>query len=120
MATLEKFSKQNPILAYILLCFGITWAVWFSVPLLAGPEWAAGKIVTGIGFGPALAAIILNKLRGDGGKFGTSKWWLSFAVVFTLVGVIDLSILLTGDGITAAEFATSQPPGLTIIGVISS
>jgi membrane protease YdiL (CAAX protease family) len=62
----------------------------------------------------------LNRLRGDGGKFGTSKWWLSFAVVFTLVGVIDLSILLTGDGITAAEFATSQPPGLTIIGVISS
>lgn len=65
MVALEKFSKQNPILAYILLCFGITWAVWFSAPSVAGTGWAVGKIVTGIGFGPALAAIILNRLRGD-------------------------------------------------------
>ncbi len=120
IATLERISKQNPILAYILLCFGITWVVWFSVKFVAGAEWAAGKIVTGIGFGPALAAIILNRLRGDGGKFGTGKWWICFAVVFILVGLIDLSILLAGDGITAAEFATAQPPGLTMIGVISS
>jgi membrane protease YdiL (CAAX protease family) len=103
---------------FIALAFAITWSVWFCVPLLAGSDWALGKIVTGLAFGPALAVIVLDRWRGTGASLGDRSWWLRFAPVFAIVATIDLSILLTGDATTAAAFAQARPPGLSPIGLV--
>ena len=120
MSHFQSFAERHPVLAYLLLCFGITWTVWFCVPLIAGSDWALGKIVTGLGFGPALAAIILDRARGTAGEVGNRRWWTAFTVVFLIVGAIDISTLITGDGITAQAFSTAEAPGLTPVGVLSA
>ncbi|MGA9421076.1 MAG: hypothetical protein WBW61_01870, partial [Rhodanobacteraceae bacterium] len=84
------------MLAYVVLCYGITWPIWFAVPLIAGSNWTMGKMVTGAGFGPALAAIVLDRVLGTGGKIGTGKWWAYFTIVFVVVALLDLSSLITG------------------------
>lgn len=120
MAPLKRFAETHPVLSYVLLCYLITWPVWFCVPLLAGTDWTLGKILTGIGFGPALAVIVLDRLRGTGAVIGTRHWWLAFLPVFLIVGTLDISSLLTGDAITAAEFAKAQAQGITVIGLAGS
>ncbi|NZA26190.1 CPBP family intramembrane metalloprotease [Luteimonas sp. SJ-92] len=111
---------RHPVLVFIALTFAITWSVWFCVPWVAGPDWALGKIVTGLAFGPALAAIVMDRWRGTGATFGDRIWWMRFFPVFAIVATIDLSILLTGDAITAGGFAIAQPPGLSPLGVASA
>lgn len=112
-------AARHPILVFIALTFAITWTVWFCVPWVAGSDWAFGKIVTGWAFGPALAVIIMDRWRGTGAAIGTRVWWKRFVPVFAIVAAIDLSILLTGDGVNASEFAAAQPPGLSTLGVVS-
>ncbi len=112
-------AARYPILTFVALTFTITWTVWFCVPCIAGSDWAMGKIVTGWAFGPALAAIIMDRWRGSGASIGTRVWWLRFAPVFAIVAVIDVSTLLTGDGVSASKFATAHPPGLSTVGVLS-
>lgn len=120
MGALKRFAETHPVLSYVLLCYLITWPIWFCVPLFAGTDWTLGKILTGIGFGPALAVIVLDRIRGTGAHIGTRQWWLAFVPVFLVVGSLDISSLLTGDAISAAEFATAQAPGLTPVGLVGA
>jgi hypothetical protein len=113
-------AARHPVIVFIVLTFAITWSVWFCVPWIAGTDWALGKIVTGWAFGPALAVIILDRWRGTGAVIGNRVWWTRWAVVFVIVAAVDVSILLTGDGVSAAKFALAQPPGLSTIGVVSA
>lgn len=113
-------AERHPVLVFVALTFAITWTVWFCVPWVAGTDWALGKIVTGWAFGPALAAIIMDRWRGTGATIGTRVWWMRFAPVFAIVAVIDVSILLTGDGVSADKFAVAQPPGLSTVGIVSA
>jgi uncharacterized protein len=119
MGKLKLLALSYPISAFLLLCFGITWAVWFSVPAIAGSNWAFGKIIVGAGFGPALAAIILAQLNGTGNIKCSAKWWLWFAAVFSIMCLIYASILLTGDAITAKAYETAQPVGVSLASVLS-
>lgn len=118
--TLPALAERHPVLVFVVLTFAITWPVWFCVPWLAGTDWALGKIVTGWAFGPALAAIIMDRWRGTGAAIGTRMWWSRFMPVFAVVAAIDLSILQTGDGVSATAFAASQPSGWTALGVASA
>lgn len=111
---------RYPVLVFIALAFVITWSVWFCVPWVAGSDWALGKIVTGLAFGPALAVIIMDRWRGTGATLGNRIWWLRFLPVFVIVAIIDVSILLTGDATTAAGFAVAQAPGLSPTGIVSA
>lgn len=111
---------RHPVLVYIALAFAITWSVWFCVPWIAGSDWALGKIVTGLAFGPALAVILMDRWRGTGATIGDRIWWLRFLPVFAIIAIIDVSILLTGDATTAAGFALAQPPGLSLKGIASA
>jgi uncharacterized protein len=120
MDRLRDFANQHPLLSYVMLCFGITWPVWFCVPLVAGTDWSLGKIVTGIGFGPAWAVIILDRLRGTGAAIGSRRWLKAFLSVAFIVTCLDVSSLLTGDAISAAGMANAQATGPTIIGLIST
>lgn len=120
MFAVKSFARERPLLTFVLLCFGITWPVWFCVPLIAGHDWALGKIVTGAGFGPALAAIVMDYWRGTGADVRTVKWWVCFGIVFLIVGAIDVSTLITGDGITASAFAAAKAPGLSPVGLIAA
>lgn len=113
-------AERHPVLVFVALTFAITWTVWFCVPWVAGTDWALGKIVTGWAFGPALAAIIMDRWRGTGAAIGGRVWWMRFAAVFAVVMVIDVSILFTGDGVSADTFAVAQPPGLSTVGIVSA
>lgn len=119
-SSLGALALRHPVLSYVLICFTITWSVWFLTPLLTGDDWTLMKIITGVGFGPSLAAIALDRLRGTGARIGTRRWWTLFAGVFVVVGAIDLSSLVTGDGISAAAFAVAKAPGLSPLGVVGS
>jgi uncharacterized protein len=120
MDRLRESANQHPLLSYILLCFGITWPIWLCVPLVAGADWSLGKIVTGIGFGPALAVIILDHLRGTGAAIGNRRWVAAFFPVAFIVTCLDVSSLLTGDAISAAGMANAQATGLTMTGLTSA
>jgi membrane protease YdiL (CAAX protease family) len=120
MEKLKTFSEQYPILSFIIISVTITWAVWFSVPFVAGEDWALGRIVVGAGFGPGLAAIFLNHLNGNGGSIGTKKWWFCFSIFFILLFSLYFSILITGDAISSEEFSIAEPVGITLTGVLTS
>jgi uncharacterized protein len=120
MIRLREFAHQHPLLSYLLLCFGITWPIWFCVPLVAGTDWSLGKIVTGIGFGPALAIIVLDRLRGTGAVIASRRWIAAFLSVAFIVSCLDVSSLLTGDAISATAMASAQATGLTISGMVSA
>jgi uncharacterized protein len=120
MNRLKELTHQHPLMSYVLLCFGITWPVWFCVPLVAGADWTLGKIVTGIGFGPALAAIALDRLRGTGAAIGSRRWTAVFLPTAFIVTCLDMSSLLTGDAISAAGMASTHATGLTFTGWIST
>lgn len=117
---LKAVVERRPVLAYVFLCYAISWSIWFSVPLFSGGNWTLIKILVGVGMGPGLAAIILDRVRGTGGLIGTGRWWSCFAVVFFAVTALNASSLITGDGPTATEFAAATAPGITVVGIVAS
>ena len=119
MHTLSRWAERSPILTYVLLCFGIAWSVWFSIPLFAGTDWTVIKTMLGIGMGPGLAAVLLDRLRGKAGAV-TGKWWIGFSIVFVVVAAIDFSSQLTGDGDSAQGFAAARAPGITPAGTVGT
>ena len=114
MQRVIQFTRQWPVVSFVVLCFAITWSVWFSAPLIAGNDWAFVKIIVAAGFGPALAAIILAQLQGTGCKLWTLKWWGHFGIVFSVMVGIYVSILCTGDGITLAQYEQAAAIGFTV------
>lgn len=100
--------ERRPVITYVVLCYAITWSVWFAIPLFAPGPWTLIKILTGIGLGPGMAAVLLDRARGNAGPIG-AKWWTYFAVVFLIVAAVNISSLLTGDGQRASEFLTAVP-----------
>ena len=120
MYKIRQLTREWPILSFSLLCFAMTWSVWFSAPAIAGSDWAFVKIIVGAGFGPALAAIFLAQLQGTGCKVRSLKWWCYFGMVFSVMAVIYLSILHTGDGITLTQFEQATPVGFTVTTVIAA
>jgi len=110
---LKRLAERYPVLTYIALCYAITWGVWFSIPLVAGGKWTLIKILIGVGIGPGLAAVILDRVRGTAGPIR----WPHFTVVFLAVAALNVWSLLTGDAATAADLAARQPIGLTPIGI---
>ena len=73
----------------------------------------------GIGMGPGLAAVLLDRLRGKAGAV-TGKWWTGFSIVFVVVAAIDFSSQLTGDGGSAQDFAAARAPGITPAGTVGT
>ncbi|OBT05406.1 hypothetical protein A9267_16270 [Shewanella sp. UCD-FRSSP16_17] len=118
MKILKTFGKRYPVSAFLILCFGFTWSIWFTVPFFAGSDWSLGRIYVGAGFGPALAAIFMNQLCGHGADIGNKKWWLCFSTFFALLFGLYFSILLTGDGITAEKFSQARPAGISVTGIL--
>ena len=56
----SAFVDRYPIWSFIILCFAITWGVWFTIPVFAGDNWTLIKVLTGVGVGPGLAAVLLD------------------------------------------------------------
>ncbi|HVS01392.1 MAG TPA: CPBP family intramembrane glutamic endopeptidase [Thermoanaerobaculia bacterium] len=119
MGELKRLVARRPVLAYVVLCYGISWTVWLAIPWVAS-EWTLVKILTGVGIGPGLAAVLLDRARGTAGALGNRRWWACFAPVFCGVVAIDLISLLAGDGRTLQEAAAAEPVGLVPGGVIGS
>ena len=117
MSGLKGAVERHPVLSYIALCYAITWTVWFAIPIFAGDEWGMVKILTGLGLGPGLAAVILDRIRGTAGPIAGSKWWTIFAIVFVLVATINVSSMLTGDAANTQEIGSVEPLGLSAVGV---
>lgn len=120
MSRIKKFTERHPVVVYVLLCYGISWPVWFAIPLVAGTDWTLVKILIGIGFGPALAAIILEHVLGKRTKFVVHRWWTCFSVIFLIVTAINISSLITGDAPRPQGIVSIDPPGLTSIGIVGS
>ena len=53
--------RNRPVLAYLVLCYAITWGVLFSLPFIVGRDWALLKVAVGVAMGPGLAAILLDR-----------------------------------------------------------
>lgn len=120
MSPLHAFATRYPVVAYVLLCYLITWGIWSSIPLLTDGSWIEAKVWLGVGMGPGLAAVILDRLHGSAGAWGSRRWWMTFTVVGAIVIALNISSLLTGDGIDAARFLHSDPVGLSISGIAGS
>lgn len=96
--------KKRKVLIYIILAYGITWALWIplllnyqlgaNIPLLPGQFYLAS-------FGPILGAIITSLLCGGGEirtwfkrtySFQFSKKWLAIAVLMPIsYGIIGIA-----------------------------
>jgi hypothetical protein len=117
---LKAAITRHPIISYVVLCYAITWPVWFSIPLIAGKEWTLIRIFVGIGLGPGLAAVILDYVRGGapvcGFIFASAaasrsralnsitawrvplRWWLiALFLPAALLGVSLLIALMSGE-----------------------
>jgi membrane protease YdiL (CAAX protease family) len=70
-----------------------------------------------MGFGPAIAAILLSSLRGRRCATNSKRWWTWFSMSFMILLVNYLSILATGDGIAASDFRLSQPQGFSALNI---
>ena len=108
---------KRPILSYLVLSYGISWAVWFCIPLVADGNWTMMKILVGVGVGPGLAAVLLDRVRGTAGAI-TGRWWTYFAIVFACAAALNFWSLGAGDARTPA--ASAQSVGFTPLGVIAS
>ena len=125
MSAVKDWLERHPVSSFVLLSYGITWTVWLSIPAFVGEaagssRWALVKVLTGVGLGPGLAAVLLDRWRGTGGAIGSGAWWRVFSIVFGLVATVDLSILFTGDAPGNAGFASMEAPGPVPAGVIGS
>ncbi len=119
MEVLRQASYRYPILLFLLISFSWTWAFWFG-SLLFDDDWAIRKIIAGMGFGPAIAAIFLSSLRGRHCVVHSRKWWGWYNLSFFTLLVSYLSMLITGDGLTAHDFKAAQPPGISILNILLS
>ena len=115
----SAFVDRYPIWSFIILCFAITWGVWFTIPVFAGDNWTLIKVLTGVGVGPGLAAVLLDRIRNGVVRWGSGAW-TGFSVVFAIVVAIDFWSLIGGDAISAKELAAVEPPGLSVIGTIGT
>lgn len=119
MDVLRHLSQRYPILLFLIICFSWTWAVWFGC-LLFDDNWASRKIITGMGFGPAVAAILLSSLRGRRCIVHSPKWWCWYCLSFFTLLASYLSMLATGDGMTASSFRVATPPGFSTLNFLLS
>lgn len=110
---------RRPVLSYLALSYAISWAVWFAIPLVSGGEWSLTKVLVGVGLGPGLAAVLLDRLRGNAGAID-GRWWRHFAAVFAIVTALGLWSLAAPDARSAAELAGVRAAGLTPAGVAAS
>lgn len=117
MDAIRQFSLRYPISLFLLISFSWTWLFWFG-SLLFNDNWAIRKIITGMGFGPAIAAIVLSVLAGKRCLRNNHKWWGWFIASFALLFISYLSMLLTGDSISAAALTQATPPGLSALNLL--
>lgn len=119
MEVLRQASCRYPISSFLFVSFIWTWTTWFG-SLLFDDNWAIRKIITGMGFGPAIAAILLSTLRGTPCIANSKKWWGWFSLSFFVLVASYLSMLASGDGMTASEFKLATPPGFSTLNILLS
>lgn len=118
---LSQKAKNYPVISFVVLCYLISWTVWFLLPVFVGREWVLLKICLGIGMGPGLAAVILDRVLTKK-KFVIDRRWISyFAPVFLVVLAICLSMMATGEvNFPEKPIAATSPVGFSVVGVIGS
>lgn len=117
MDVLRQASHRYPIAMFLLVSFTWTWSIWFG-SLLFSDDWAIRKIITGMGFGPAIAAILLSILRGKRCVVNSQKWWCWYGLSFFVLVASYLSMLATGDGITASDFKLATPLSFSALNIL--
>jgi membrane protease YdiL (CAAX protease family) len=116
VTALEKFLLRHPVLAFLIFSYVISWSIWFAIPAVSGGNWSVVKLLVAIGMGPGIAAVALDRIRGGAAPIG-ARWWRHFAIVATVVLVLNLTTLLFGDGRTATDFRVAVAPGFSVVSV---
>jgi hypothetical protein len=62
--------QKHPVVTFLILCYGISWSVWFAILLVTDGPWAILETLVGVGMGPGLAAVLLDRRRGNAGRIG--------------------------------------------------
>lgn len=114
-----RLATEHPVAAFLLLTFGWTWSFWFaSIPFRVQPLLLTSLVLIG-GFGPALAAVEILRLRsGLGFDFSAKRvtvMWISAAVIF---GVISLRYAVgdvPGAGKLPPDLALTVPAVLAAV-----
>ena len=93
---------------FVALTFALTWGLWIPV-LLAAPDAGPWALVLG-GFGPALAAAVMVRLRG-----GTVRSWLRRIVVFRVpassyVAAVGIPLVFV-----VVQLATASATGTVVV-----
>lgn len=117
---MKALVTRYPVLSYVVLCYAITWSVWFAIPIVAGEDWTLVKILVGVGMGPGLAAVLLDRLRGTGGRMNTVRWWACFTIVFGLVAAVSGWSLAAGEARSPADYAAATAPGWSVVGAAAA
>jgi uncharacterized protein len=109
---MTRLVRSHPLISFFCLASGITWLIW--APLVLGSMQrspAAVLLITGGGFGPALAALVVT--RNSGGRKAVRGWarrivrWrvdpVWYAAALLLPGVVAITalglFLLVGGGL---------------------
>jgi membrane protease YdiL (CAAX protease family) len=118
---IRRFAIRFPVLSFVVFSFLFTWAIWLSIPTIAGNDWVLTKIFVGVGIVPGLVAVLLDRLRHGWNEkdFGLS-WWLSFGIVFCIVIGLNILTLMDGDDLVNITSRPVNPPGLVTVGLIGS
>lgn len=121
LENLRGLGKKYPIISYVVLCYAISWTVWLLTPVFVGDNWALLKIYLGIGMGPGMAAVILDRVLSRQ-KLNIDRRWISYFIsVFIIVLMICLSIQITGEvDFPIENISTVSPLGFSMVGVIGS
>jgi len=112
-----KFAIKHPISSFVFLTYSITWVVWFSIPLFSNSDWTLVKILAGVGMGPSLAALIMNRLQDKKSVAFSYRWLIYFTPVFTCIILINFSSLISGNAPDLASYANVSPSSFSLAGV---
>lgn len=90
-ASVVRLAKARPVFTFLILAFGWTWLFWCSaIPFRAQPLLVTSLVLIG-GFGPALAAVEMLRLRSGLGIDLSAKrvfaMWISATVIFSVISL---------------------------------
>ena len=92
MAKLKGWIMHYQVIAFFLIAFMFSWAIWFLSPYLSGGNNNTKLVITLIGaYGPALAAIFVSGMANPGRSgIKSVKRWGTAVLVFLVVNMIWL------------------------------
>jgi membrane protease YdiL (CAAX protease family) len=90
----RRHVSAHPLLAFIVMTYGVTWTAWLGIVAVGGPLWELSGIVAV--YSPALACLLVTQVidQTHGVKPGRARWWAFAAVWLVSTAVFTVYVAM--------------------------